>query len=89
MSVASHEYAKVVDAHLLETIEFTAETLSVAALSLTSEDGSIPEICADIIIWFTIAHEMTVLDSDIGMLLVWWHSNGCLLLCRAGNKDGN
>ena len=62
LAVRAYKYSKIVYAHLLHIVKFTAQTLAVASRSLRTEDGSIPEVCADIIIRFTVLNEMSVND---------------------------
>ena len=63
LAVAAHQDAQVVDAHALHLVEFAGQTGTVAALSFRCQDGTIPEVSTDIIIWFTCAHEMSVFDT--------------------------
>lgn len=64
LTVGAYEDAEVVDADGLQRVELTAQPLAVAALSLAAEDGSVPQVGAYIIIWFTVAYKVAVLDAD-------------------------
>ena len=47
-SVAAHQHAHVVDAHLLHQVQFLGQTLPVATLSLAGQNGTVPEVGPDV-----------------------------------------
>ena len=60
LAIATHKDTQVIDAHGFEVVKFTDQSLTVSALSLTAEDGTIPEVGADIIIWLSVTEEPAV-----------------------------
>ena len=60
LAITAHEDAQVVDAHLLHVVEFLAQALTVAALSLATEDGTIPEVGAHVVVGLASALEMAI-----------------------------
>ena len=60
LAVAAHEDAEIVDADAFHEVELRKKTIAVAATTLRTENGTIPEVGAYIIIWLAVAHEMTI-----------------------------
>ena len=49
---------------LSELVEFAKKALTIAALPFRTEDSTIPEVCAYVIIGFSVTKKMAVLHLD-------------------------
>ena len=56
-AVAAHEYAQVVQSQLVQLVEFAAQPLAVASLSLRGQDGPIPEVGSHVAILLAVERE--------------------------------
>ena len=61
LAIAAHKDAQVVNTCLLQRIEFLTQSLSIAALSLWTEDSPVPEICTYIVVRLSVADKLSVL----------------------------
>ena len=60
LTVATHKDSQVVDAHPFHQVQFLNQTLAIASLTFRTQDSTIPEVGAYVIIGLTIFQEMTI-----------------------------
>ena len=64
-AIGSYGYAQVVDTHLVEGIQFVAQAFLVAALSLASQYGSVPEIGSHKVVFIAVKPQPPVMLDHI------------------------
>ena len=64
-AIGTHQDAQVVDAQLLQAVEFLAEALPVASLAIAGKNGGIPEVGAHIAIGLALHIELAVAHAHI------------------------
>ena len=63
-SLCSNEYAQVCDTQCLQTIEFLTKSFTIASLSFTAQNGTIPEIGTDVAIGLIALIELSLANRN-------------------------